>query len=140
MAKWIDGWRTIRELASKESKEQLFAGKPAYLGYITSAFKVNSGRNAANPHADWENKIAPRVRDRIIKDLEAIDPSLVPYAGSNKVGGVKHFHSLAPSAQKNGVALGKLRRLVNPGHNEQIDEALSEFAGLAREIIKRAEL
>ena len=63
MAKWIEGWKTIRDLASKEDKVRLFKGKPAYLGYITSAFKVNSGRNAANPHTEWENKIAPRVHD-----------------------------------------------------------------------------
>jgi cellulose biosynthesis protein BcsQ len=138
MAKWIEGWRTIRDLASKEDKARLFRGRPVYLGYITSAFKVNTGRNAANPHADWENKIAPRVRDRIIKDLEAIDPNLVPYAGTNKVGGVKHFHSLAAEAQKYGVGIGALRGLVNPGHYQQVDEAHTQFVALAKEVAKRA--
>jgi hypothetical protein len=109
------------------------------LGYIASAFKVRSGRNAANPHAEWEAKIAPRVRDRIIKDLEPLGKSLVPQGG-NKVGGVKHFHSLAPDAQKFGLPIGSLRGHVNAGHYAQVDEAASEFETLAKEIIRRAGL
>lgn len=137
MAKWIKDWGTVVALASATDKKRIFAGQPAYLGYITSAFKVNSGRNASNPHADWEKKIAPRVRDRIIKDIAAINPKLVPHGGGNKVGGVKHFHSLAPEAQKYGVAIGKLRGKVNPGHYAQVDEAKAEFLGIADEIIRR---
>jgi cellulose biosynthesis protein BcsQ len=140
VAKWIKDWGTICALASPVDRARLFIGKPHYLGYITSAFKVNSGRNAANPHADWERKLAPRVRDRIIKDLAAIDPVLVPHTGSNKVGGVKHFHSLAPEAQKHGVAIGALRGLVNPGHYAQVDEAKAEFEQIAGEITRRASL
>ncbi len=140
VAKWITDWKTIRELASDEDKQKLLNGRPAYLGYIASAFKVREGRNAANPHAEWEAKIAPRVRDRIIKDLEPLGRTLVPQGGSNKVGGVKHFHSLAPEAQKYGIPIGGLRSYVNPGHYSQVDEAAQEFAILAREIIKRAGL
>lgn len=137
MAKWISDWDTVMKLASAADRKRLPKGKPSYLGYITSAFKVNSGRNAADPHADWERKIAPRVRDRIIKDIQAVDSSLVPSSGSNKLGGVKHFHSLAPDAQRHGVAIGKLRGFVNTGHYPQVDEARTEFAALAHELIKR---
>lgn len=124
-------------LASTADKKRLLKGKPAYLGYITSAFKVNSGRNATDPHADWEKKIAPRVRDRIIKELTAVDPKLVPSGGGNKIGGVKHFHSLAPAAQKFGLSIGSLQGHVNSGHNHQIKEANLQFGDLAKEIIKR---
>lgn len=137
MAKWITDWSTVKSLASPADKARVFNGEPEYLGYITSAFKVNSGRNAANPHADWEKKIAPRVRDRIVKDLAAIDPKLVPQGGSNKIGGVKHFHSLAPEAQKYGLAIGRLRGKVNPGHYAQVDEALVQFRQIGADIIKR---
>src|ERR1700729_1048846 len=137
VAKWVRDWKAVRDFAPAEDRLRLFKGKPIFLGYITSAFKVNAGRNAANPHADWEAKIAPRVRDRIIRDLEAVDPSLVPQFGGNKIGGVKHFHSLAPEAQKYGVAIGALRGYVNPGHYGQVDEAASEVGALAKEIIKR---
>jgi cellulose biosynthesis protein BcsQ len=63
IAKWITDWEAIRKMAPPADKARLFRGKPEYLGYITSAFKVNSGRNAADPHAEWESKIAPRVRE-----------------------------------------------------------------------------
>lgn len=138
MAKWINDWATIRDLASPSDRARLLKGHPAYLGYISSAFKVNAGRNAANPHAEWENKIAPRVKNRIVKDLEAISPELVPTAGANKIGGVKNFHSLAPEAQKLGIGIGQLRGRVNPGHNSQIEEARKQFASIAKEIISRA--
>jgi len=137
MAKWISDWQTILSLATPTDRARLLNGKPAYLGYVTSAFKVNSGRNAANPHADWERKIAPRVRDRIIADIKSVDASLAPHTGSNKLGGVKHFHSLAPDAQRHGVAIGKLRGRVNAGHYPQVQEASDEFEHLAKEIIKR---
>ncbi|MFI8682334.1 ParA family protein [Brevundimonas diminuta] len=138
VAKWIQDWQTIRSLASDADRATIFAGKPVYGGYITSAFKVNSGKSAANPHADWERKIAPRVRDRVVNVLGAVDWDLAPTFSSNKVGGVKHFHSLAPQAQTNGVGIGKLRGLVNPGHYATVDDAKITFAGLAKEIAKRA--
>jgi cellulose biosynthesis protein BcsQ len=137
IAKWITDWEAIRKMASPADRARLFKGKPIYLGYITSAFKVNTGRNAANPHAEWEAKIAPRVRDRINKDLAAIDPALVP-GGGNKVGGIKNFQSLAPSAQKEGVAIGSLRGKVNSGHYADVDAVGEEFAQIGREIIRRA--
>lgn len=136
VAKWIRDWETVRTLASADEKPRLLAGQPTYLGYITSAFKINAGRNAANPHAEWEAKIAPRVRDRVAKVLTAVSPDLVN-GGGHKIGGVKHFHSLAPEAQKHGVAIGALRGLVNPGHYVQVDEARVAFGQLAAEINRR---
>lgn len=137
VAKWITEWKTIRDLASEFDREVIFEGKPIYGGYITSAFKVNSGKNAANPHASWEKKIAPRVRDRVVSVLGAVDPALVPTFGGNKIGGVKNFHSLAPEAQRYGVAIGALRGLVNPGHYATVDDAQNTFTGIAQEILKR---
>ncbi len=137
VSKWITDWQTIRSLASPRDLPRLFNGMPAFSGYITSAFKVNAGRNAANPHKDWEKRIAPRVRDRISRQLSAVDPALVPHLGSHKVGAVKHFQSLAPEAQKYGVAIGRLKGSVNPGHNNQIHEASQQFSQVAAEIIAR---
>ena len=138
VAKWISDWQTIRSLASPSDRDGIFEGLPIYGGYITSAFKIHTGKSAANPHADWEKKIAPRVRDRVVSVLGEVNENLVPNFGSNKIGGVKHFHSLAPQAQKYGVAIGKLRGLVNPGHYETVDEARSTFTVLAKEIIRRS--
>jgi hypothetical protein len=137
IARWIRDWKTIQELADKRDQSLLLSGKPAFLGYVTSAYKVSTGRSATNPHEEWERKIAPRVRDRIIQDLKAVDPKLVTLGG-NKLGQIKNFHSLAPEAQRHGVAIGNLRGLVNTGHYAQVDEAKAEFQALAHEIIKRA--
>jgi cellulose biosynthesis protein BcsQ len=136
LARWIRDWQTIRELASDENRKQLLHGKPVYLGYITSAYKVASGRVATRPHEYWEAKIAPRVRSRIVEDLRSVDPALVPHSG-NKVGAIKDFHSLAPQAQLKGLAIGKLRGHVNPGYYSQVEEAAVEFDVLAREVCKR---
>lgn len=135
LTRWISDWQTVLGLAPQGARS-LLGGKPIYLGYITSAYKVSSGRNSTKPHDYWEGKIAPRVRDRVVNALRAVDPSLVPYA-SNKLAAIKDFHSLAPQAQDYGLALGKLRGRVNSGYNAQIDEAKIEFEALAREIRKR---
>ena len=139
IGRWIRDWETVRGLASAEDRKNLFRGKPNYLGYITSAYKVSSGRNATKPHEYWESKIAPRVRSRIIGDLGKVDKKLLPTSG-NKVGVVKNFHSLAPQAQTAGLAIGKLRGTVNPGYYSQVDEAANQFRNLAKEIIKRMRL
>lgn len=136
VSKWLKEWATIRALAAPADQAALPLGEPVYLGYITSAFKVNAGRNAANPHADWESRIAPRVRDTVAKELRAVNPALV-YSGGNKIGGIKHFHSLAPQAQTFGLAIGKLRGRVNSGQNDNVEEAASQFQALAHEIIRR---
>jgi hypothetical protein len=111
LARWIGDWKTIRQIASTEDRKGLLAGKPNYLGYITSAYKVSSGRRATHPHDYWEAKIAPRVRDRIVEDIKKQDPSLVPTDG-NKIGSIKDFHSLAPQAQVLGLAIGKLSSIL----------------------------
>jgi cellulose biosynthesis protein BcsQ len=136
--KWVESWQTIRSLASPPNQARLFSGQPAYLGYIASAFKIHVGRSAAGPHADWERLIAPRVRDRVVRELAALSPSLAPFAGTNKLGGIKNFHSLAAEAQQFGVPIGGLRGMVNSGHNQQVNEAGAQFAQIAKEVMRRA--
>lgn len=137
IGKWVKDWKTIRSLAEEKSA-RLLDGAPKYLGYITSAFKVSSGLRKAQPHTYWEAKIAPRVTKRVVDVLKALgDPALTPMAPDNKVGDVKHFHSLAPSAQEKGLPIGKLRGSVNSGHYPQVDEAAAEFRKLAKEIVRR---
>jgi len=137
LGRWIDDWKTICGLATPEMRETLLRGSPTYLGYVTSAYKVSSGRNSTRPHEYWEGKIAPRVKHRVIDVLGAIDAALVPFAPNNKLSSIKNFHSLAPQAQDSGLAIGKLRGHVNSGYNDQIDEAKAEFGGLATTIRKR---
>jgi cellulose biosynthesis protein BcsQ len=136
VGRWITDYRTIRSLAPP-NHGRLLTGMPVYLGYITSAFKVNVGRRASDPHPHWESRIAPRVTTRVVNVLGAIDPALVP-TGGNKVGGVKHFQSLAPAAQEHGVAIAQLNGLVNSGYNATIQDARAQFAALATAIRTRA--
>lgn len=137
IARWVGDWKTVRHLAPPADRAEILKGLPKYLGYITSAYKVSAGRLATRPHEYWEAKIAPRVRDRIIEDIRKQDPSLLPPDGSNKIGAIKDFHSLAPQAQQLGISIGKLRGHVNPGYYEQVNEAAQEFDMLTREILRR---
>ena len=139
IGRWIRDWETIRHLASPEDQDALLRGQPVYLGYITSAYKVSSGRIATRPHEYWEAKIGPRVKQCVIEDLRQVHPSLVP-AGNYKIAAIKDFHSLAPQGQAKGLAIGKLRGYVNPGYYAQVEETADEFLGLARELIKRMDL
>ena len=68
-----------------------------------------------------------------------MDRSLLPDNG-NKIGSIKNFHSLAPQAQVNGCAIGKLQGYVNAGYYSQIQEAGLEFNHLAKEILKRMKI
>jgi cellulose biosynthesis protein BcsQ len=136
VSRWIADWKTIRGLADEKAREQLLTGLPTYLGYVTSAYKVSSGRTSTKPHEYWESKISPRVKTRVVDVLRNVDPATIP-AGSHKLASIKDFHSLAPQAQEYGLAIGKLRGYVNSGYNAQVSEADSEFQDLARIIKKK---
>lgn len=136
VGRWITDWKTVRGLATDQTRDQLLHGTPVYLGYVTSAYKVSSGRTSTRPHEYWEGKIAPRVKNRVVDVLRDVDPSTVPFT-SNKLASIKDFHSLAPQAQEYGLAIGKLRGHVNSGYNTQVEEAGTEFSGLAAIIKKR---
>ncbi|WP_302553552.1 ParA family protein [Comamonas kerstersii] len=135
LKKWINDWRTIVGLADDAGKARLLHGNPEYIGYVTSAYKVASGRASTRPHEYWERKIAPRIKSKVVDVLSGIGIN-VP-ARANKVGDVKDFHSLAPQAQELGFAIGKLRGHVNSGYNPQVAEATAQFNKIAHEIIKR---
>lgn len=139
IAKWTSDWATIRNMASAQDRKSLPQGLPHYLGYITSAYKIGRGAQATDAHTGWEKDIGPRVRYRVVDFLHKANPALAT-PGTTKLGGIRHYHSLAPDAQRNGVAIGKLRGLVNSGQNDHIEEARQEFATLAREILKRARI
>jgi len=135
--RWIRDWSTIRGLARPGMQRRLMHGNPQYVGYVTSAYKVFSGRSSTKPHDYWERKIAPRVKDRVVDMLGAINPALIPHSPNNKLTAIKNFHSLAPQAQQMGLPIGKLKGFVNSGYNDQIMEAALEFGSLAQLIKKR---
>lgn len=124
-------------LAPKDAHARLLAGHPGYLGYIVSAFKAAGGAKA-QPHGYWENKIAPRVKQRVVEVLRQVDDSLVlppPY----KLGDVKHFQSLAAIAQDKGLPIGWMRGYANSGYNPEISAARKLFKELAEAVLQRME-
>lgn len=135
VTRWISDWATVRQLASSSAKKELLRGSPKYLGYIASAYQTYGGRKA-RPHEYWERMLPARVKSRVVDQLRQLGNDNVtdpPY----KLGDVPDFHSLAASIQEFGVAVGKLRGLVNSGHYPTIDAVGSRFAEIARHITKR---
>lgn len=86
LGRWIRDWETVRHMSTDPSG--LLTGQPIYLGYITSAYKVSSGRIATRPHEFWEKKIAPRVRECVVADLQKVHPDLVPHT-TNKIAAIQ---------------------------------------------------
>ncbi len=136
--KWVSDWNTVKAIAPEKFKKRLLTGKPKYLGYIMSAFKVSMGKRKSNPHKTWEDRICPQVQNKLVAPLREFCPDMVIKSGS-KLGDVKHFQSLAPSAQEFGVPIAELKRYVNPGYIPTISEANDIFSSLANELLKRIE-
>jgi len=93
----IKHWQTVITLAfSGRPGARLLKGQPAYLGYITFGLQVNCRPANGRPTLTQigKKRSTPRVRDRIIKELAAVNPKLVPSGGGNKIGGVKTLPQL----------------------------------------------
>ena len=135
VARWVRDWQTVRQLASEREKNRLLRGKPQYLGYVCSAFKVYGGKKA-KPHQYWERKLPSRVKLRVVDELEKVDASLTRPA-PHKVGDVRHFHSLAPLSQETGVPVGKLFEYASSGQHDQIEETHKQVMSLAKTILAR---
>jgi len=135
---WIDNWTTVRKLAKDVSDVTLLPGRPTLLGYVTQHFNIYRGR-ATSAFDVWEKKIAPRVVRDVLEPVRGVSGDLAPVFGSNKLGEIPNFHSLAPLAHKYGVPIGGLRGYdgVNSGFFERIDEADETFRRLAQELRKR---
>ncbi|CAG2098248.1 MULTISPECIES: ParA family protein [Xanthomonas] len=134
--RWISDWNTVKSLASDSSKATLLQGRPKFLGYVASAYKVKTGGKSAKPHEHWESKIGPRVKQRVVDVLANLGADFhinPPY----KLGEIKHFQSLAADAQKLKLPFSELKGKVNPGHNSQIVKAGQVFDKIAHEVMTR---
>lgn len=138
---WISDWKRVKSSASPSDKKTLLKGSPEFLGYVISAFKQfkKSDRSKANAHDYWEKKIASRVRMKIVDVLQPENISQAVQSRGQKLGEIKHYQSLAASAQRERVGIGELKT-VNPGHRDAVRDAANSFEELAKEIVKRADL
>jgi len=137
LARWITDWSTVRKLASRTEQARLMRGKPKFIGYVSSAYKVYGGHKAI-AHEHWEKMLGPRIKSRMVDVLRKADENCVlfpPY----KIGDVQNFHSMAADAQKHGLPIAKLAGLVRSRQDPTIDEIRQQFAQLARGVLKRME-
>lgn len=135
---WVTDWSTVRDLASAVDDITLLRGAPQFIGYITQHFNIYRGRSAS-AFEEWERRIAPKVSRDVVGPLREYDGELAPDFGSNKLGAVPAFHSLAPRSQAHGVSIGALRGYegVNSGYYTKIEEADVVFASLAKTMVDR---
>lgn len=134
LSRWVEDWDTIRSLVTDGTELPL--GKPTYLGYVSTAFKVY-GRKYAKAHAHWEKKIPSRVKSRLVGPLGNVNAELVSgLNGRLKIGNVKHFASAPARAQEYGCPIRKLGEHVT-GVDEHVADATEQFSALAKEMRKR---
>lgn len=125
---WINQWETISDLAPKDL--QLLPGRPEFLGYVPEGFKTYGG-SPISQQASYLNQIDRDVHSQIVVLLRDLDPSLVnTRRRSHRLGAIKHFGTLIPASQREGLPLDA----VDAGSAHQRAEALRAFDALARSV------
>jgi cellulose biosynthesis protein BcsQ len=131
---WIREWDVISQLAPDDTV--LLPGRPQFLGYILQRFRVYGGA-IADGYAQYAAQLEKAVQADIVAVLRRIDKNLAPHsASSSKLGQVKDFGKIAMVAQEQGVEFGAVS---GPGLVPQRDQAVVEFAAIAKRIIERTE-
>lgn len=131
LANWIDEWRTIVELAPEDT--YLLPGKPHLLGYVPEGFRVYGGKVAGQP-SQFLSMIEKDMHSQIVAVLRRVDPDLaIGRMAQFKLGEVKHFGSLVPASQQQGVPLAE----VDAGSPGQRSTARTSFQTIAKKILAR---
>jgi cellulose biosynthesis protein BcsQ len=136
---WISDWALIRGLAPPGEKSRLMRGKPRFIGYISSAFKVYGGHRAM-PHEHWESLIAPRVTTRIVKPLKEVGEEYVTSAPF-KLGDIPNYAGLPALAQEYGLPLSRLGPHVAGGNQaDAVKRATVQFDIVAKNVLEKVRL
>jgi hypothetical protein len=125
LVEWIQGWSTISALAPEDLP--LLRGRPAFLGYVPEGFKVYGGVPTSE-HAKFLGRIDREIRDQVVALLRDVGSDLVVGRSPFKLGEVKHFGALVPSAQQLGWPL----YYAEAGSSEQREQARKALFALAR--------
>lgn len=132
LAKWIQDWETISDLAPDGL--YLLPGRPKLLGYIPSRFRLYGGEITSN-YADFLSSLEKHVHSDVVTVLRRIDESLAdPSMSHNKLGGVKDFSSLVSVSQSKGAPIYE----VGEGNSSMKTDAKKIFRELAAKIIERS--
>lgn len=130
LARWIDDWKTVIELAPDGT--YLLPGLPRLLGYIPQRHRVYAGVPATN-YAAFKPRLEKQISEDIVKVLRRLDSRLAPPDASLLIGEVKDFSFAAPEAQTRGIAISEL----SGQHAQAAADAARAFADIASEIERR---
>ena len=132
LAKWINEWTTIADLAPEEL--YLLPGKFHLLGYIPERFRVYGGQMTSQ-QSHFLSGIEKEIHDQVVARLKKINPDLAKGRLSHfKLGGVKHLGELIPASQKAGTPIWE----AMAGSPQQRESARTAFFSIARKIVQRA--
>lgn len=126
---WVETWSTIDELAP-EGLSRL-AGRPTFLGYIPQGFRVYAG-SPISAQSAFLSRIDREVQEELVRHLGALTPPLVTREKKAQLGDVKHFGTLVPNSQREGLPIWEATGTAN-----YKEEAWEAFSGIAREIEAR---
>ncbi len=133
LARWIQDWQTIKEIAPNNI--YLMPGTPRFLGYIPQRFKVYGG-HITSVSSSYVSQIEKVVFSDIISILHKIDSDLAPRTlRGAKLGEVKDYATLVQLAQDQGVPLSK----VTGSTQDQKDGAEKSFNKIANAIISKTQ-
>jgi cellulose biosynthesis protein BcsQ len=125
LVKWLRDWELIRSIAPDTA--YMLPGKPHFLGYIAQRFRIYAGQ-PASAYAKYLPRIDRRVGSDIYAVLQELDASLVPQQRSDiKLGLVKDFGALVPTAQDQGVPIKDVST-ATPAQRQEAKEAFEEIA------------
>jgi len=129
LVKWLRDWELIKSIAPDNI--YLLPGQPHFLGYIAQRFRVYGGQ-PASAYAKYLPRIDRRIGSDIYAVLQEENSDLVPQSRSAiKLGLVKDFGALAPTAQEEGVPI----KDVSSATPAQKLEARTIFKAVAQSII-----
>ncbi len=131
LASWIQDWRTVSSLAPEETT--LLNGAPKFLGYVPAGFRVYGGA-IAQQHSHYLSKIEKDIHSQVVAILRKVDPELAQGTMAQfKLGEIKHFGSLMPASQREGVPLYS----VSAGTPDQRATAKQSLTALAKKVEQR---
>jgi cellulose biosynthesis protein BcsQ len=128
LLEWISSWSTVRELVPDGMYVPV--GKPAFLGYVPTGFRVYGGQIAQAPAA-YLGRIEREIHSQIISLLRTVDSGLaVGSLRSFKLGEIQNFSGLIPASQELGLPLWGTKA----GTAEQRAGARHAFESLAKRV------
>jgi len=141
LASWIGDWKAATGAASRTHtlsefpSENLFAGSPMPLGYISQQFASYRSAPAA-AFQRWLKEIPAAYTRDVLDVLQAMD--VVIPAGKGELGTIRNLSSLVPLAQESNAAIFELSGAeARGGQITRARDTLKLFQALGNAIVSR---